>query len=335
VLGQALTFKDLNPTRPFLILNATNATEQSADNPADVFSFGSVFTFTQEDFADRLNSDIGVFPIARAVQASAAFPSVFANVTLRDFRRDGPDECKDGYAHRTDRLCDPRYVHVFDGGNSDNLGLRSIKRSLFELKVQNQLRNYEKVVVLLVDAFTQPRGVRRTDFDTRTLIGRLIDPNLSDAVDSLLQANRTNLVSEFRRGMLSWGSECGNAGVRNLPPKLCAQLGRGDSLDVTGQLVFYHLGFAAAPADLKPNLDAIPTSFSIGEREAQDIDSFVNFVLTDRNPCLLQLRELVAKSSTPIVPAQAACSGGGDARLGNDDEQAPATVVAPARQPAR
>ena len=112
--GQDLEMRDLNPERPYLILNATNATEKVNDK---YMKFGSIFTFTHEDFESSAGSDILSYPVANAVMASAAFPAVFKYVTLRDYRKDnGCDDKKD---------C---FLHVFDGGNSDNLGLTSLKR---------------------------------------------------------------------------------------------------------------------------------------------------------------------------------------------------------------
>lgn len=309
ILGEALTFADLNPQRPYLILNATSATEQLKP---DDYSFGSVFTFTDDDFRERLGSNIREFSIARAVQASAAFPLVYANVTLRDFRRNEDVDCKDGYAHRNDDLCDPPYLHVFDGGNSDNLGLRSIKRTLFELRTSGQLARYDKVVVLLVDAFTKPKGARRSDFDPRTFIGKLIDPNVSDAVDSLLQANRSMLIGEFRQARLGWSNDCGVASVRHLPPELCDRLNEQrdtEVLDLTNKLVFYHFSFEAAPPELKRILDQIPTSFGIEEAHVNAIDRLVDGVLTRSNPCLVRLAAIVRDSKLPTADARAACTG--------------------------
>jgi len=309
ILGEPLTFAELNPQRPYLILNATSATEQAKE---DDFSFGSVFTFTQEDFADRLNSDIRDFPVARAVQASAAFPAVFANVSLRDFRRNDDPECKNGYANRKDDLCDPLYLHVFDGGNSDNLGLRSVKRVLFELERSRQLGEYEKVIVLLVDAFTKPKGAKRSDFDPRTPVGRLVDPNLSDAVDSLLQANRASLLGEFRRATLGWANECGVASVRHLPAALCDHLNErrdSDVLDLRDKLVFYHFSFESAPPDLKRKLDLIPTSFAIEDDDVKAIRSLVEGALTAENPCLAILRAIVLDPKVATSEAKTACNG--------------------------
>ena len=329
ILGETLTFADLNPQRPYLILNATSATEQSKP---DDYSFGSVFAFTQDDFVDRLNSEIRDFPVARAVQASAAFPAVYANVSLRDFRPYEEPECKDGYANRQDDLCDPRYLHVFDGGNSDNLGLRSIKRALLDLETKRQLGEYDKVVVFLIDAFTRPKGAKRSDFDPRSAFGRLIDPNVLDAVDSLLQANRASLLTEFRGGIFSWSGDCGLASVRHLPAALCDRLREkrdGETLDLTDKLVFYHFSFESASAALKRKLDLIPTSFSIDDDDVTAIRKLVETVITDQNPCLSALHAIVLDSKTAIHRARAAC-GNGRTLLqharGEAPEQAPVDV---------
>ena len=103
--GRDLTLADINPERPWLVLNATNGTEGR---------FGEPFTFTGEDFA-RLGSDAASYELSRAVMATATFPAVFNYMTLRNYA------AGDGGAE---------YIHVFDGGNYDNLGLKSVLRML-------------------------------------------------------------------------------------------------------------------------------------------------------------------------------------------------------------
>src|SRR6266581_4690384 len=119
--GVDLRIRDLNLARPNLVLNATiGSRSYREDDPARTKLFGTVFTFTHEDFAAKLNSDVADYELARAVMASATFPAAFNYMTLRDFHE--PPDCPDHGG-----VC---YVHVFDGGNSDNLGLISIKRVL-------------------------------------------------------------------------------------------------------------------------------------------------------------------------------------------------------------
>ena len=83
-------FKDLNPERPYLILNSTNGSEDDPEEP----HFGEAFPFTREQFKRQLNSSIDDYPVAWAVTASAAFPGVFSFVTSEGFpagaRTNGP-----------------------------------------------------------------------------------------------------------------------------------------------------------------------------------------------------------------------------------------------------
>ena len=115
--------------RPFLSVNAT-----------DIGS-GARFEFTQDEF-DLLGSDLSQFPISRAVAASSAFPVLLTPIVLKNYsaKQRQPEP---GWIHNI--LDDPEassrlkyvasqahtyvrgqrhYVHLLDGGLSDNLGLR-------------------------------------------------------------------------------------------------------------------------------------------------------------------------------------------------------------------
>ena len=148
-------FKDLNPERPYLILNATSGTE---DDPHGL-RFGEVFTFTRDDFKQYLNSSIDDYDLAHGVMGSAAFPGVFSFVTLRDFRA-------------CDTNTGPYYLHVFDGGNADNLGLTSAKKII----LANRDR-YRHFVVLVVDSHVVFGGASRTKADVRN---RVLDMNFHE-----------------------------------------------------------------------------------------------------------------------------------------------------------
>lgn len=81
---------------------------------------------------------------SREVMATASFPAVFNFVTLRNFEVSDNRE---------------RYVHVFDGGNSDNLGLKSAMR-IIDLNKDK----YGKIVVILMDAYTQSTDRNKNRF---------------------------------------------------------------------------------------------------------------------------------------------------------------------------
>lgn len=311
ILGADLRLGELNPTRPYLLINATTAADQDAPgiNAADEYAFGSVFTFTEQDFHDRINSDINGYSLARAVMASSAFPLIFPSQTLQDHRPGALQTyCQDD-RHGELKCTNKQYLHVFDGGNSDNLGLKSIKRALFQMEVEGRL-THDRIIVLQIDAFTRPRGASRLDADPRGTVGLLLDANVSDAVDSLLQNNRDTLLGEFDSAQLRWIDGDCKPQTRELPSTLCKALRERPSghLDLTQRLVFYHFGFEDVVdvdpkhAGLKRKLDMIPTSFKLAEGDARLLDEAVATVIAPGNPCLQQIRNLVL-AETPAPGA--------------------------------
>lgn len=172
--GIDLRFRDLNPKRPNLIINATQGSKG--------YGFGQPFTFTQEDFSGRICSSIDDYLLSRGVMASASFPGVFNFMTLENF-------CP----HNNDK----KYVHLFDGGNSDNLGLTSLKRAIWNLNSKNELKNYDKIIVISIDAATELSGVNPNKADPRGILDHIFDTNIIPATDSLLDKNRARLVNDF------------------------------------------------------------------------------------------------------------------------------------------
>lgn len=168
----------LNPARPNLVINATQGSSNTSAKNATNNAFGQPFTFTQEDFA-RVCSPVADYDLSRGVMASASFPCVFNFMTLKNH-------------------CQPdKYVHLFDGGNSDNLGLTSIKRELWYLHKSQKLAGYKRIVVILVDAYTDSNGVSESINDPRRWYDDVLDTNINTATDSLLAKNRVNLLNQF------------------------------------------------------------------------------------------------------------------------------------------
>lgn len=131
LLFQGATFGDLlrYPGRPMLVIGATD------------LSNGAEFDFASEQMA-LLCSSIDRVPLSFAVAASSALPLVFSPLTLRNFAGEcataRPKLLADSNASRTARVrlvrselesfahADRQFVHLVDGGVSDNLGLRRI-----------------------------------------------------------------------------------------------------------------------------------------------------------------------------------------------------------------
>lgn len=173
-LFHGATFGDLQQQgRPFVLLNASD------------MSLGTRFEFTQDQF-DLLCSDLTTYPISRAVAASSAVPVVFSPLTLRNYagscgyhepawvqialenraasaRRYYLASDLHSYLDRAQRP----YVHLLDGGISDNTGLRALlERTQTEHEPQRlpealAVTALRKVVLIMVSAETPPS--RRPD----------------------------------------------------------------------------------------------------------------------------------------------------------------------------
>jgi NTE family protein len=331
VTGRDLTFAELNPERPYLIINSTNATGgYSKGLGGEGFPFGAVFTFTAEDFRERIRSDLASYSVARAVMASAAFPVVFPGMTLRDYRplldkrceRPGEDEA----------LC-YRYLHVFDGGNSDNLGLATVKRLLFQAAVDGKIGSFDRIVVISVDAFTRPAGAPSVDPDSRGgFFSYLLDTNLVSAIDSLLLANRANTSREFRERRFSWKERECDPEQRNYPKRLCDALERAGEgvldrqkvMDLSGRMVFYHIGFDdvgdatideldkdgnPVTLNLVDRLDRISTSLNISKPDQRAIDTAVGLIVNARSPCLRAILAIALDKGENATRENDICSG--------------------------
>ena len=161
------TFADIPlEKRPFIQINATD------------LQAGSHFSFTQGYF-DLICSDLYDYPIARAVTASSGVPIAFPPMVLKN--NAGECDVKNSYLGgmltkkifnnaREENLFsiirsyqnvkDRPYVHLVDGGISDNLGLRAVMDRLEVLDtnintwlVENPVQD---VVVILVNAQVKP-----------------------------------------------------------------------------------------------------------------------------------------------------------------------------------
>jgi NTE family protein len=162
------TFADLfRRGRPQVSINATD------------ISFGSPFGFLPQTF-DVICSDLARLPIASAVAASNGFPVLFGPVTLRNYRGAGcplpsPVPPPKGEVAQNDlrtrallenleRYADGErtpWVHLMDGGISDNLALRVLLNDilLFDPGAERfaaRLLPVRRILVISVDGQAAP-----------------------------------------------------------------------------------------------------------------------------------------------------------------------------------
>jgi len=172
ILFNGATFGDLNRgDGPLILASATD------------ISTGSRFLFTQRVF-DVICSDLNAVPLSRAAAASSAVPVVLSPVTINNYggtcNRAAPAWVKPfigtddpprpaARAIRSlkaeeafgDRVHRP-YLHLVDGGVSDNLGMRGILDSLEVLQALHEagmptpIDNARRIIVFIVNSLSSP-----------------------------------------------------------------------------------------------------------------------------------------------------------------------------------
>ncbi len=167
---QGATYADMKkPGSPMIVINTSD------------LAHGVRFSFVQEYF-DLLCSDLLSFPIARAVTASSAVPVAFNPIVVENYSdcvRDNPDWLKQirnraEAEHNTELITlvagletytdkeQRKFIHVVDGGITDNIGLRAfydVVELLGGPKAYLERTNQvgpNKWVVIAVDASTSP-----------------------------------------------------------------------------------------------------------------------------------------------------------------------------------
>ena len=172
ILFNGATFGDLDRgTGPLILASATD------------ISTGSRFVFTQRVF-DIICSDLNAVPLSRAAAASSAVPVVLSSVTINNYGgtcnrvtpplvklftdSDNPprpaarairslkaEEAFGDSVHRP-------YLHLVDGGVSDNVGMRAvldaleILEALHERRVPTPLDGAKRIIVFIVNSLSSP-----------------------------------------------------------------------------------------------------------------------------------------------------------------------------------
>jgi len=259
LFGTAALRELVDANGPFVQINAT-----------DLFK-GGQFGFTPELFA-LICSDIDRFPVSRAVAASSAVPLVFAPITLTN--RSGscdystPPWLQQGLRERgsndrryrmasylsvyLEQQAHP-YIHLVDGGLSDNLGLRAvmdhivIDGGLWNTLKRFNLQSARHIVLITVDASALlPSQWEQSDATPSSFA-------ILDAATTTPLANYNFETQEFLRSNLrAWRNE--------LKQHSCG--GKAGCPTPGIYLIDLHLEDIADP-DLRKRLTSIPTDFSL------------------------------------------------------------------------
>ena len=230
------TFRDLekNAKGPFAIISVTD------------MGIGERFNFTQEYF-DPMCIDLGDLRLARAVAASSSVPMVFAPITLNNngghcqytpplqFVSDSETgkkqlQTQKEFFERFQKYSDSKnrpYIHLIDGGLTDNLGMRSLldMTEMYPEKIlthkikQNKIRH---IVVINVNAQNEVSS----DLDKSAAV-----PGFRDVVSAIvnipIDQHSQESLRRFRAFVDQWNKDKQNEDIyfsfvslnlKDLPP---------------------------------------------------------------------------------------------------------------------
>jgi NTE family protein len=313
-----------------LFNNATFADLQRGNGPlivasATALSTGARFTFTQRQF-DVICSDLGAVPLSRAAAASSAVPVVLSPVTLDNhggrcgtepsallkpfLDTDEPPRpaaravrtlrAEESFRDSTRRP----FLHLVDGGVSDNVGMRGvldaleISEALNEAGRPSPLDGKRRVIVFIVNSVSSPP----TDWDlsqsppgsVQVLLkatGTPIDAFSFEAVELLRDtAARWNTMRKVRTSA---------AMAANKDPAVAAALRAPDA-----EIYAIDVSFAALkdPAE-REYLNLQPTTFVLSDEAVDRLRAAAGKIVADSPEFQRLLKDLGAKVvAAPATP---------------------------------
>jgi len=280
ILFEGKTFGDIQSQGgPLILINATDLVQ------------GSHFTFTQDMF-DPICSDVSTFPVSRAVAASSAVPGLLTPITLYNYAgtcgyqpapwmKKAIAEPSDS-RRRTQRALnfqsylDPKkrpYIHLIDGGPSDNLGLKGAVDRLNPLEdiwPSLQFLKWEKTrkfVFILVNA------EKETVTDTDKLEQTVSSGDVLKYITNIpISRSNFETIELFRENARRWGEEIRSQRCRGTLPA-GGQSPASPGIEGCADIDFYliEVDFDVLPAEGERGYyKNLPTSFHLSP-EAIDL----------------------------------------------------------------
>jgi len=261
--GKSMTFKDLRPDRPRLLINTTD------------LQSGRRWIFANESF-NQINSDLANYPIAYAVAASSAVPVVLHPVVMHDFA-----------------TIYPRSLQLVDGGVADNLGIVTLVETY-----TNQVELAQKEH--LPDPY--PHGAVFVVVDSRVRYNADMsgsNPGWLDVLRSVMRLTSNSLLNRVSSATMSdlilkhAPDEMTAKELRDISQRLETD-GYLEMKDRTGHdIVVLYMSLSQVDSlrevpfeSFRQNVNSISTYFNIKPQEARDLyeaaDLLVKEKLQDR-----------------------------------------------------
>jgi NTE family protein len=273
ILFEGKTFSDFQiPWLPLIAINATD------------IALGTQFTFLGDQFAP-LCADLSSYPVSRAVTASAAVPGPFSTIVLKNYAGTCDYQLPEWAAKaiherqiNTRRYQDAKnlssyidaekfaYIHLFDGGISDNLGVRFIlnytaqAENIWQQLQDVDLQNTNKLAIIVINA----RNRMKIDFAKERQSAPII--NTIGLISSIpLDRYSFDTLDLLRRNIKSWEESITAERCKNLKTDSNSQ-----DRNCLAKTYLIEVSLDQAPDKFeREHLLSLPTSFYL---EPEDVD---------------------------------------------------------------
>ena len=285
ILFEGKTFADvLARNGPRLDINATE------------IAVGAQFTFGPEQFA-LICSDYAKFPVSRAVTASSAVPILFSSVILRNYAGTCPFELPP-WAQAAEKTADPTsrayhllkqmakyadsekmpYIHLYDGGLTDNLGVRPFLNRLtlsggsWELAKVMGAADAHRMLIFVVNAQSE----MNVEFQQKE-----VDLSLGEAITATssipLNEYTFDSLSLLRLGLAGVASNVKKARCEEWAKTRESTAGCDDF-----KVYFVEVDFdKLADGKRSETLKYLPTSFVLSGEQVDDLRAAAREIVTD------------------------------------------------------
>ena len=280
LLFEKKTFKSFSrKNSPIIAINATDA------------ALGSQFTFIGSQFAP-ICTDLSSFPVSRAVTASSAVPGAFSSVILKNYAGTcdyhlpelalkaikGKITSTRQYHHAKNLKAyldveNYPYIHLFDGGISDNLGIRGIINAtlvtgdIWKKLEEVDLKETNKLAIIVVNS----RKDQDVSFAKKDYSIPFLD-TLGVASSVPLDHYSFETMEVLRDNMKRWQESITKGRCKEVKSKALND-GKSDSTenhDCAAKTYLIEVGFDALKDETeREHLKDLPTTFNL---ESQDVD---------------------------------------------------------------
>jgi NTE family protein len=273
ILFEGKTFSDFQiPWLPLIAINATD------------IALGTQFTFLGDQFAP-ICADLSSYPVSRAVTASAAVPGPFSTIVLKNYAGTCDYEIPQWAAKAIQerqltsrRYQDAKnlsnyidaekfaYIHLFDGGISDNLGVRFIlnytaqAENIWQQLQALDLQNTNKLAIIVINA----RNRMKIDFAKKSQSAPII--NTIGLISSIpLDRYSFDTLDLLRRNIKNWEESITAERCKNLKADSNSQ-----DRNCLAKTYLIEVSLDQAPDESeRQHLLSLPTSFYL---EPKDVD---------------------------------------------------------------